>query len=200
MGTRSISPPPRRRSPGPASSRGGANHDQRSRSPVSRSRRDDDRPRTGDRREHERDSDRDGYDRRDHRRREGESNRDRREHGGRRRSRSPARRHEGSSRDAHGDSKGHDRQVAAHGGDGGWGKRATSPGRPSQALPSQQALTGQQDGAQGDAPPAKPIEPNFQQSGALAAETKSVFLSVPRFRSPSLCAFAQCYSRPAALA
>lgn len=69
------------------------------------------------------------------------------------------------------------------GGDGGWGKKVASPGRPSQALPSQQSLT-RKDGGEGEEPVAKSVEPNFQQSGALAAETNTLRGVVLKYNEP----------------
>ncbi|GAA6009152.1 hypothetical protein JCM11491_005771 [Sporobolomyces phaffii] len=172
MAPRSPSPPPRRRSPGPSSSRGKS--DRRSRSPASRFRRDEDRY-GGGKRSTEYDHDR--YDRRSDRRddRRGE---DRRGDSDRRRSRSPGRPAGGPPRSDRDHGKGREPEV--QGGDGGWGKRGGSPGRPSQALPSQQALTGKE----GEEPPAKSIEPNFEQSGALAAETNTLRGVVLKYNEP----------------
>lgn len=163
MAPRSPSPPPRRRSPAPSNSR--SNYDRRSRSPASCFRRDEDRY---DNNRRSKDYSEDRYDRRDRRgdRGGGEGKYDRRRDDDRRRSRSPDRRAGGASKSERPDGRGKEREI--EGGDGGWGKRGASPGRPSQALPSQQALTRKD----GEEPPPKSIEPNFQQSGALAAETK----------------------------
>ncbi|GAA5954126.1 hypothetical protein JCM3765_005297 [Sporobolomyces pararoseus] len=177
MAPRSPSPPPsRRRSPGPSNSRGG---ERRSRSPASRSYRDGDRYSSSNRRDSSnRDYDQDRYERRGDRRGDRDEKYDRRDN--RRRSRSPGGRSGGGSRDDRKNGKGRERD--AEGGDGGWGKRATSPGRPSQALPSQQALV-RKDGDVAEAP-AKPIEPNFQQSGALAAETNTLRGVVLKYNEP----------------
>ncbi|GAA5900052.1 uncharacterized protein JCM6883_006076 [Sporobolomyces salmoneus] len=185
MPGRSPSPPPRRRSPGPSSSRGGGgNYDRRSRSPVSRSHRDDDRYSSNKGRGSGRDYD-DRRDRRGERERDRDARTDRRgggDYADRRRSRSPGRPTGASSRGDRSNGKGREREI--EGGDGGWGKRAVSPGRPSQSLPSQQALTRKDGGGEGDEAPAKSIEPNFQQSGALAAETNTLRGVVLKYNEP----------------
>ncbi|GAA5942644.1 Pml1p [Sporobolomyces koalae] len=174
MAPRSPSPPPRRRSPRPSSSRD--HHDRRSRSPVARSSRYDDR--SGGKRQ-SRGYDDDRYDRKD--RRDTDDNKyDRRREHERRRSRSPhGRPREGGNRNEARDN-GKDRDRQQEGGDGGRGKRAGSPGRPSQALPSQQSLTRKE----GEDAPAKPVEPNFKQSGALAAETNTLRGVVLKYNEP----------------
>ncbi|CEQ39377.1 SPOSA6832_00901, partial [Sporobolomyces salmonicolor] len=77
------------------------------------------------------------------------------------------------------DGKGREKE----GGDGGWGKKGASPGRPSQALPSQQSLLAR-DGEEGDKTRPKSVEPNFAQSGALAAETNTLRGVVLKYNEP----------------
>ncbi|GAA5953432.1 hypothetical protein JCM21900_005662 [Sporobolomyces salmonicolor] len=177
MPARSPSPPPRRRSPSPPSRR-------RSRSPPPRSTLDDDRHSS---RRHSRYDD-DRGDRYGERSGDRDRERDGRGRGGgydrrgddyassRRRSRSPDRRPSGPRVDS---GKGREKE----GGDGGWGKKGASPGRPSQALPSQQSLLAR-DGGDGDKTRPKSVEPNFAQSGALAAETNTLRGVVLKYNEP----------------
>lgn len=83
-------------------------------------------------------------------------------------------------------------------GDGGWGRqRSASPGRPSKALADQRDLVpggGARDvGEGGEKKEIKHVEPDFKPSGALAAETKCVFL----FLSLPLSSTADCGNRAA---
>ncbi|GAA5932443.1 hypothetical protein JCM1841_000583 [Sporobolomyces salmonicolor] len=177
MPSRSPSPPPRRRSPSPATHA-------RTRSPPPRSTLDDDRHSS--RRRSRYDDDR--GDRYGERGGDRDRERDGRGRGGgydrrgddyassRRRSRSPDRRPSGPRVDS---GKGREKE----GGDGGWGKKGASPGGPSQALPSQQSLLAR-DGEEGDQTRPKSVEPNFAQSGALAAETNTLRGVVLKYNEP----------------
>ncbi|GAA5985803.1 hypothetical protein JCM10908_007117 [Rhodotorula pacifica] len=81
------------------------------------------------------------------------------------------------------------------GGDGGWGRRDRSGeagGGGSSSLPDQNALVpggggGGRDrrgGSKDLAPPAKPVEPDFKPSGALAAETNTLNGVVLKYAEP----------------
>ncbi|GAA5870712.1 hypothetical protein JCM8547_005036 [Rhodosporidiobolus lusitaniae] len=76
------------------------------------------------------------------------------------------------------------------GGDGGWGKRAgggggDSPGRPSKALADQKDLVpgGEARDVGGKEPP-KQVEPDYNPSGALAAETNTLNGVVLKYAEP----------------
>ncbi|GAA6063512.1 hypothetical protein JCM10212_004725 [Sporobolomyces blumeae] len=175
MPTRSPSSPPRRRSRSPRPD------PRRDRSPPPRSSRND--PHRYDSRDSRHDHDpRDDPRRRGHAR---DSDRTRprdhdRDHLERHRSRSPVR----SDRRAATDARRGDRQdVERTGGDGGWGRKH-SPGRPSQALPSQQSLVSRDGAGDGQDKAPVSVEPNFQQSGALAAETNTLRGVVLKYNEP----------------
>lgn len=162
----SRDPPPHRRSPIPSSSRRRSRSRRRSpprrrsRSPHRNDDRDSSRPNS---RQDEQDR-RGGYGGERGGDRGGRDGRGGREGGGRERRRSP---------------------PPAPAGDGGWGVRGTSPGRPSLALalPSQASLAGGPEGEEG--PPAiKVVEPNFAPSGALAAETNTFQGVVLKYNEP----------------
>ena len=181
--------------------RGGADEDDRRRRDERRSAREheDDYDRRDDRRRRRvyDDDEDEEEERRRRKRRERERERDG-EGSKRRRFRSPeggdyaSRRGEGSSR-RHEEERRRDdgrrSREPPQGGDGGWGPRAegssnaravvrgASPGRPSRALPSQQdalrAQNGEQGGEVAERPAAVKVEPNFKNSGMLAAETNT---------------------------